>query len=146
MAARRTLRKYDHRLVRLVQETRDPTIATRLDVPRSTVAGWLRRAPTPVPVLTSPSAEAEAAQLRVRLARLQGQLRRARAMLRILFALFRILQPDLSRLRIPNGADKARLLRAIDRSRSVLGLRRIFRMIGLSPSRLAAWKRTACLP
>ena len=31
-----------------MQETGDPTFATRLGVPRSTVAGWLRRAPRPV--------------------------------------------------------------------------------------------------
>jgi transposase InsO family protein len=64
-------------------------------------------------------------------------------MLRVLFALFRILEPDLTRLRVPNGADKVRLIRAIDRSRKVLGLGRMLRRIGLSPSRLAAWKRAA---
>ena len=34
---------YDHRLVHLIQKTGDATIATRLGVPRSTAAGWLRR-------------------------------------------------------------------------------------------------------
>jgi hypothetical protein len=34
----------------------------------------------------------------------------------------RILQPDFTRLRVPRESDKAGLLRAIDRSRSVLGL------------------------
>ena len=38
-------RTYDHRLVRLVQETGDVTTATGIGVPRSTSAGWLRRAP-----------------------------------------------------------------------------------------------------
>ncbi len=62
-------------------------------------------------------------------------------MLRILLALHRILQPDLKRLRVPNGCDKARLLRAIDRSRGVLRVRRVLGLIGLSPSRLSAWRR-----
>ena len=43
MPSRRPKRTYDHRLVRLVQETGDATIATGLGIPRSTVAGWLRR-------------------------------------------------------------------------------------------------------
>ena len=36
---KRTRRTYDHRLVRLVQDTGDASIATCLGVPRSTVAG-----------------------------------------------------------------------------------------------------------
>jgi len=44
MPTRRAQRTYDHRLIRLVQETRDATIATRLGIPRSTAAGWIRRA------------------------------------------------------------------------------------------------------
>jgi len=39
MSTERRLRIYDHRLVRLVQETGDATIATGIGVPRSTVAG-----------------------------------------------------------------------------------------------------------
>ncbi len=40
----RSQRTYDHRLVRLVEDTGDITIATGVGVPRSTAAGWLRRA------------------------------------------------------------------------------------------------------
>ena len=43
MPTPRSQRSYDHRLIRLVQQTGDATIATRIGVPRSTVAGWLRR-------------------------------------------------------------------------------------------------------
>ena len=39
-----------HRLLRLVRDTGDATIAMRIGVPRSTVAGWLRR---PLPVVTT---------------------------------------------------------------------------------------------
>jgi transposase InsO family protein len=65
------------------------------------------------------------------------------ALLRVLVALVRIVGPDLTRLRIPAAADKTRLLRAIERSRDVLGLRRALRIVGLSPSRLAAWRKAA---
>ncbi len=50
MKPERQQRTYDHRLGRLVQDTGDMTIATRLGVPRSTAAGWIT-APRPSPVL-----------------------------------------------------------------------------------------------
>jgi hypothetical protein len=140
MEPKRHLRIYDHRLVHLVQETRDPTIATRLGVPRSTVAGWLRRAPRSV--TTTAEGEASLTELRVRIARLEKRCRRLVAVLRILFALLRILEPDLSLLRVP-APDKARLLRAIERTRSVLGLRRVLAVLGLSAARLQAWRAAA---
>ena len=142
MSTERRLRIYDHRLVQLVQETGDARIATSLGVPRSTVAGWLKRAPRTI--TTEPGVDyASEIELRVRVAKLEKRVERLSAVLRIFFALFRLLQPDLKRLRVPHASDKARLLRAIDRSRHVLGLRRILRIIGLSPSRLSAWRRAA---
>ena len=115
MSTERRLRIYDHRLVRLVQETGDARIATSMGGPPSTVAGWLKRAPrtiTPEPGVDY----ASEIELRVRVAKLEKRMDRLSAVLRILFALFRLLQPDLQRLRIPHASDKARLLRAIDRS------------------------------
>jgi hypothetical protein len=141
MSARRARRSYDHRLIELVRETGDPTIATRLGVPRSTAAGWLRRAPAAVVAATT--TDATIVELQVRVARLERRMRRLMSFLRILLALLRIVKPDLAYLRVPQAADKARLLRAVDRSRDVLGLRRVLRIVGLSPSRLAAWQRAA---
>jgi hypothetical protein len=98
MPTRRSQRSYDHRLVRLVQETRDAGIATRLGVPRSTAAGWLRRAPRPV---TPAPGDGEAlADLHRRVAGLERRCRRLLAVLRVLFALVRTLQPDLSGVRV----------------------------------------------
>ncbi|MFM8387103.1 MAG: hypothetical protein ACKOCB_09850, partial [Planctomycetia bacterium] len=45
MASKRSPRVYDGRLVRVVQITRDPSIAMRQGVPPSTARGWLRQAP-----------------------------------------------------------------------------------------------------
>lgn len=119
----RARRTYDHRLIELVRETGDPTIAARLGVPRSTAAGWVRRAPSAV--ITAPTLDATIARLQVRVARLETHARRLMALLRILIALLRIVKPDLAYLRVPQAPDKVRLLRAIDRSRDVLGLRRV---------------------
>ena len=49
MATKRSLRTYDHRLVRLVQETGDPTLAARECVPQAALEGWLRRAHPRIP-------------------------------------------------------------------------------------------------
>lgn len=115
MPARRTPQKYDPRLVRLVQDTGDPSIATGLGVPRTTAAGWLRRARADV--VTTPVLEATPLELVVRVARLERRVRRLTALLRILIAVLAVLRPDLTRLRIPRARDNIRLLRAIDRSR-----------------------------
>lgn len=53
MAAERSRRNDDHRLVLLVQEARAPSIATRLGVPRSTDADRLREAPRVVPTASA---------------------------------------------------------------------------------------------
>ena len=140
-ATKRTQRTYDHRLIRLVQETRDPTIATDLGVPPSTVSGWIQRAPRAV--TTAPLLEATGFDLQVRVARLEKRVRRLEALLRLLLAVLRILQPDLRRLRVPRASDKSGLLRAIDRGRGVVGLGRLLGLVGLSPSRLQAWRRAA---
>jgi len=143
MEPRRRLRIYDHRLVQLVQETRDPSIATRLGVPRSTVAGWLCRAPRTVTAVADDDASLD--ELRRRVARLEKRNTRLAAVLRVSFVLLRTLAPDLCHMRVP-ALDKARLLRAIERTRSVLGLRRVLALLGLSAARLHVWRTaaTAC--
>lgn len=93
--------------------------------------------------MTTAVADDALAELRTRVARLEERNRRLVAVLRVLFALLRTLQPDLSRVRVA-AADKARLLRAVERTRGALGLRRVLAILGLSPSRLHAW-RTAAL-
>lgn len=107
--------------------------------PGPTVAGWLRRAPR---VVTTATASDGAAVLRRRVARIERRCRRLVAILHVVFALLRAVKADLSRLRVA-ALDQARLLRAVERTRSVLGLRRILCAIRLSPSRLSAWRRAA---
>jgi len=70
MSTERRLRIYDHRLVRLVQETGDGRIATGMGVPRSTVAGWLK--PAPRAITSEPGLDdASEIELRVRIATLE---------------------------------------------------------------------------
>lgn len=142
MSTLRARRAYDHRLVRLVQETGDTAIAVRLGVPRSTAAGWTRRAGRP-PAVTTNTCDATSAELLARVARLEARVRRLTALLRVLLVLFHFVRPNLARVRVPQAREKERLLRAVERSRGVLGLRRVLKLTGLSPSRLAAWRRAA---
>lgn len=135
MENRRRTRFYDQRLVRAVQDAGDVPIATRVGVPRSTAAGWLKQA------RRQPASDDHAILvLHRRLARLERRCRRLAAMLRLFVILFRVLKPDLSHVRFV-GLDKARLLRAVGRTRGVLGLTRALSVLGLSLSRFNAWAR-----
>ncbi len=97
----------------------------------------------PVEVISHPRFDLGYDDLRVYVARLERRLTRLAALLRIALALLSVLRPDFTRLRIPDGRDKLRLLRAIQRGRAVPSLARMLRAIGLSPSRLSAWRRVA---
>jgi hypothetical protein len=122
MASKRLQRAYDHRLIHLVHETRDAQAAAGPGVPQSTVAGRSRRGRGAV--VTDEGQAETVAEMRRRVALLERHKRRLRRALRVLFVLHRVLKPDLARLRIP-ADEKQRLLRAIDRTRSVLGLQRV---------------------
>ncbi|MGQ0612887.1 MAG: DDE-type integrase/transposase/recombinase [Planctomycetaceae bacterium] len=105
----------------------------------ATAAGWLRSARRPVVALPSvPPAEAD---LRAEVVRLRRRVRCLAAILRVLLALVRAFRLELARRRVPEGEGKLRLLRAIQRAREVLPLRRICRLARRSPSRYHAWRR-----
>lgn len=109
MTPKRPHRAYDHRLVQLVQESGDVSIATRLGVPRSTAAGWIRRAR---PAVTSvPELESSLPRLRLRVSKLERRVRLLTAVLRVLVAVARIVKPSFSSVRVATR-EKGRLLRA----------------------------------
>ena len=59
----------------------------------------------------------------------------------MLLVVLRLSGFSLNQARVPQGGDKSRLLRAIARSRGVLPLRTVLRIINLSASRYHAWRR-----
>ncbi len=67
-------------------------------------------------------------------------------MLRLLVALVKSVGASLECQRLPEGKDKARLLRAVDHSRPFVPIRVALRAVGLSASRFGAWRhsRAAC--
>jgi putative transposase len=134
----RSQQRYDHRLRNLVQRTGDVTVATELGVPRSTARGWLGKTPTVVVCLdvTEPTEP----ELRHEVLKLRRRVRKLTALLRFTLAL---LQTSGFRLtaRLPDGRDKLRILRAVDRAREHVPLRALLRFLRISPSRFHAWGR-----
>jgi putative transposase len=136
--------RYDHRLRALVQRTGNLTVATELGVPRSTARGWLSMAPTVVVGLdVSDLTEPE---LRQEVLKLRRRVRKLTALLRLALALLRTSGFRLTGARLPDGRDKMRILRAVDRAREYLPLPAVLRFLRVSPSRFHAWHRrqTAC--
>src|SRR5262249_23085487 len=108
-----------------------------------TAAGWIRKARKPITTIPELDAsDSSPERLRARIAKLERRLRLLLAVLRVLFAVVRSLHVNLASLRVA-ADDKARLLRAIERSRGIVRLRRVLRIAGLSPARLHAWRRAA---
>ena len=135
----RPQQRYDHRLRNLVQRTGDVTIATDLGVPRSTARGWLGGAPTVVVSLdVTHWSEPE---LRREILRLRRRVQKLAALLQLVLALLRTSGLTLSRERLPDGRDKMRILRAVDRARACIPFRALLRLLRLSPSRFHAWRR-----
>ena len=141
----RTQQRYDHRLRNLVQRTRDVTVATNLGVPRSTARGWLG-APSTV-VVGFDVAELTEPELRREVLKLRRRVRKLRALLRLVLALLHASGFRLNATRLPDGCDKRRILRAVDRAREDVPVRALLRFLRLSPSRFHAWcrRQRACV-
>jgi len=73
--------------------------------------------------------------------RLKRRTERQTAIIRLLVLLLKLsgFRPDEQRL--PDGAAKARVLRAVDRCKGALSLKSTLRLVRLSPARYHAWKQ-----
>ena len=141
---RRQQRIYDHRLKELVRQAGNLTIATRLGVPRSTAAGWLRRQPQDV--ITLDVLELREKQLQAEVLKLRRRIRALGAIISLLLALLRAAGFRLEAKPLPPGPSRAALLRAVQRARERLPLRAVLRLAGISSSRLNAWKAVEGCP
>jgi hypothetical protein len=80
-------------------------------------------------------------ELRQEILKLQRRVEKLAALLRLAMALLHTSGFSLSRERLPEGEDKLRILRAIDRARECIPLRAVLRFLRLSPNRFQAWRR-----
>ncbi len=135
----RIQRRYDHRLRDLVRSTRDIRHAIRRGVPRSTARGWLTS--TRAEVVTVDVVDMDVPVLQEEVLKLRKRIDRLGALLRLVVVLLKVSGFSLATARLPDGAMKVSLLRAIDRSRSVLPLQVMLRILRLSQSRYHSWKR-----
>lgn len=136
----RRQRRYDHRLKNLVRQTGDRKFASRIGVPRSTLDGWLSSDTTQVVSLDTVSMSH--GDLQAKVLKLERQLAVLRAILRLVLVLLRVTGGRLSRKRLRDEADKAALVRAINRASSTIPLRAALKVIGLSSARFFAWRST----
>src|SRR5262245_18058008 len=137
--SRRSQQRYDHRLRDLVHNTRDVTIATDLGVPRSTARGWLRKAPRVA--VTMDVTKVKTLELQREVLELRRRIKKLKALLRLALALLRSSGFTLTHERLPDGRDKIRILRAVDRAQEFVPLRAVLRFLRLSASSFHAWRR-----
>src|SRR5262249_53130147 len=137
--SRRPQQRYDHRLRELVRATGNVTLVTDLGVPRSTARGWLRKAPAVVVSLDVTNLSTS--ELQQEIVALRRPVRKLTALLWLAPALLRRSGLNLAHERLPDGRDKTRILRAVDRAREFVPLRALLRFLRLSPSRFHAWRR-----
>jgi hypothetical protein len=135
----RPQQRYDHRLRDFVHHTGDVTIATDLGVPRSTARGWLNRPPGVVVSLDLTHLSQQ--ELLHEIVQLRRRVYKLAALLRLALALLRTSEFTLTGERLPDGRDKLRILRAVDRARACMPLRVVLRFLRVSPSRFHAWRR-----
>ena len=112
-----------------------------LAIPRTTIAGWRRSSPRKI--VAAESMGLDGAALHMRVAELERRIQTLTMVLGLLLTLVRVSRARLDGRRLPDGDDKAALLRAVERARCGLPLRSVLRIIGLSSTRYWAWKRAS---
>jgi len=123
----------------LVQRTGNTSIATAHGVPHSTARGWLRAAPSVVVSLEV--ADLTEPELRQEILKLRRRVEKLAALLRLALALLHTSGFQFSGERLPDGADKRRILRAVDQAHGCMPMRAVLRFLGVSASRFHAWRR-----
>ena len=127
---------YDHRLRAQVVRTGTRCLLKHITIPRSTVSTWRRRGQRPV--VTINLMEQDRQELIDCIAKLERQERLLAAVVRILLAMLRASGFSLAGERLPEGADKTGILRAITSARPFLPLAVILRIVHLEPGRYHA--------
>jgi hypothetical protein len=139
MPAKTARNVYDPRVRELIRATGNPDLFPELNIPRSTISGWLRG--DFKPAVGAEAVSQTEIELHARLAKLERRIQILVAVLRLLLALVRVSGCRLTGERLPTDKAKADILRAVDAARKTLPLRSAVRVLGLSLSRYHAWKQ-----
>ena len=135
--SRRTV--YDARVRELVCATGNPRLFPELNIPKSTLRGWINgefRTAVGTESVTRTEIElySENAKLRQRVRVLQ-------AVMCLLVVLIRVAGCRLDGERLPDGAAKSKIMTAIGKATKILALSSVLKVVGLSQSRYHAWRR-----
>src|ERR1035441_1908368 len=130
---------YDHRVREQVVRTGTRCLPKHIRIPRSTVSTWRRRGQRPV--VTIEPFDPDRQQLVDTIAKLDRRVRILAAVVRILLALLRASGFTLAGERLPEGAAKAGILRAITSAKPFLPLAMILRIVHIEPGRYHRWNR-----
>jgi putative transposase len=134
----RRRRAYDHRLREHVVHSGARSLARHVAIPRSTLSTWQRRGLRPV--VTIEPLEQDRQHLLDSIVRLDRRARVLAAVVRLLLLLVRLSGFSLAGRRLPDGAAKADVLRAIRSAQPVLPLPLALRILRLEPARYHAWR------
>ena len=132
-------RVYDHRLREMTCEEGDTHLFTGMGVPRSTFVSWLRRGPREV--VTLDVVAQDTIDLQAEVLRLRRRCAMLLAITRLFALLVRLSGARLDETRLPIGADKEKVLKAVARARASIPLAVASRVLSLSTSRYSSWAR-----
>jgi hypothetical protein len=133
MQTTQSRRTYDHRNREAILETRDRNLYPELEIPQSTIRGWVH--PGQPDVVTSELIACDRVALISENHALRQRTALLAAVIGLLAAMLRVSKNGLDYERYAEGVSKAVLLRAVDRASKVLPLSSALRVVRLSTSR-----------
>jgi transposase InsO family protein len=133
-------RSYDHRIRAAVVATGNPHLFPKLKIPSGTARTWIRRGSRKV-VAAANDGPADVGELRAELEVLRAKAEMYLAIASVFLVVMKVLGLKLDNRRLPDGPDKAMMLRVLAVASRHVPQRRLLRLLGLSPSRYHAWKR-----
>jgi hypothetical protein len=92
-------------------------------------------------VVTCPGFEEDAAEMALRIVRLERRVEVLSALVRLLMVLVRAVGAKLDGKRLPEGKNKLAVTGAVQKSASAIPLKLALRVIGLTSARYHAWLR-----
>ena len=106
-------RSYDHRIRAAVVATGNPHLFPKLNIPKATARTWIRRGSRKV-VAAANDGPTDVEELRAELVELRAKAEMYLAIATVLLVVSKVVGLKLDNRRLPDGADKVRLLRVLD--------------------------------
>jgi transposase InsO family protein len=130
---------YDHRLRDAIAATGNPHLFLDVAIPPSTRRTWARGDVRPV--VASFDVELKVYQLLEQVDKLRRRAKRQAAVIGLLMRLLKLRGGKLDGDRVPDGASKSAVLRAIASGTRLLALDTVLKIVGISSARYHAWRR-----